>query len=140
MVESARPLGFVTDHLDELHRRDGQRELVPEIETADIGLLHVDGQSLGRRTLASGAEELRIDVDCPYFMPEPRQVQRYPAGSAAEVEDRTARLRRQLLPGREVRGIAAALGVVPDDRGAHAQYARASPRRARSVRSSSSAV
>ena len=146
-AQHPRPRRFGADHLDELHRGDREAELASQVEPADIRPLGVDGQPLGRRPFARRRDEISVQVDRRYLVPSPRQVQGDPARPASEVEDRPVGLRCEPLPCPQVGRVGPALGVVPDHLRArapipraHAQYSRARPRLASTVRSSSRAV
>ncbi len=146
-----RPAGDV----EELHRREDQRERPTEVEVAGIAADRLDGQAALGGPLRERRQDRRVGVDGGHRMSGGGQRQRDPPGPGAEVEDAAGELagepREQLEVGRE----AAVLGVVPGDRIAagrgpggasgaeprgHRQNSVARPRFASRVRSSISAV
>lgn len=106
-------LGSAED-LDRLHGDDDEREAPAEVEVAGVGLDHVHRQVAGAATQLG--EQLAVAVERGHLVPASGEVDRHPARSGAHVQHRSARLIREAAPQRQVRGVAAALHVVPDDR------------------------
>jgi hypothetical protein len=128
--------------LDRLHRHDDEREA--PVQRKGLGV-RGDGrhrQSRGLRAHRERVEQHRLEVQRRDLVSGARQLQGDAPRAGADVEDTTSLRRRELPPQPGVRGIAAALHVVPDDqRGeGHRQCPCTSPRAASRSRSSSSAV
>jgi hypothetical protein len=150
-----RPASLLpAQELRDLHRRDDQGEGPFELERSRVGDNGIDPHPALMTARPKRGDQPRVAVEPGDLVPPSGERERHPAGAAADLEDRSPSIGRELVPEREVGGVARALDVVPDDAvvrrragrrpggpaAAHSDHLGATPRSASRSRRWSSAV